>query len=176
MPLKIFEQRYLSLVKTCMKKEHGFVVILINSGKEVNDVPEIYRIGTYTNIIDWQSLDNGLLGITIQGIHRVQHHGVTAQRDGLLVGQTKQLENCDDKTITLNSEHGELVKTLQELSKHPFVAQRYLNIDYSSASSVCNRLSELLPIPNRLKQELLETLDINHHIKKLQTIIRQLAS
>lgn len=176
LPLKIFEQRYLNLVKSCLKNEHGFVVVLINSGKEVDDAPEIYRIGTYTNIIDWESLDNGLLGITIQAVRRVQLHTATTKDDGLLVGQINELENCDDNTTTLTNEHGELVKTLQELSKHPFVVQRYSNIDYSSASTVCNRLSELLPIPNMLKQELLETLDINHHIEKLKTIIRQLAS
>lgn len=159
-----------------MKNEHGFVVALINSGKEVDDAPEIYRIGTYANIIDWQSLDNGLLGITIQGVRRVQLHTATAKDDGLLVGQINELENCDDNTTTLNDEHAELVITLQELSKHPFVAQTYSDIDYSSASAVCNRLSELLPISNVLKQELLETLNINHHIEKLQTIIEQLAN
>jgi hypothetical protein len=176
LPLQIFEQRYLNLVKSCMKNEHGFVVVLINSGKEVDDAPKIYRTGTYANIIDWQSLDNGLLGITIQGELRVQLHTATTKDDGLLVGQINEIDNYGENTTTLNDEHSELVKTLQELSKHPFVAQRYSDIDYSSANTVCNRLSELLPIPNILKQELLETLDINHHIEKLQTIIRQLAN
>lgn len=176
LPLQIFEQRYLNLVKSCMKNNHGFVVVLINSGKEVDDVPQIYRTGTYTNIIDWESLDNGLLGITVQGIRRVQLHTCSAKDDGLLVGQINDLEECNDNTTTLNDTHGDLITTCQELSKHPFVAQRYSAIDYSSASAVCNRLSELLPISNALKQELLETMNINQHIEKLQTIIRKLSS
>ena len=175
LPLQIFEQRYLDLVKSCMKNEHGFVVVLINNGKEVGDAPEIYRIGTYANIIDWESLDSGLLGITIQGERRVQLHSTTARDDGLLVGQIDELGDCDNNKLQLSYEQDDLIKTLQELSKHPFVAERYSDIDYSSASTVCNRLSELLPIPNMLKQELLETLNVNHQIEKLQTILRELA-
>jgi len=176
LPLQIFEQRYLNLIKSCMKNDLGFVVVLISSGKEVNDVPEIHRIGTYVKIIDWESLDNGLLGITIQGVRRVQLQSTTAKDDGLLVGKIIELGNCDEQAAALNNKHDDLVKTLQQLSKHPFVAQRYSNIDFSSANTVCNRLSELLPIPNLAKQELLETLDIEHQIEKLQAIIGELAN
>lgn len=176
LPLQIFEQRYLSLVKSCMKNECGFIVVLISNGKEVDDVPKIHRVGTYVKIIDWESLSNGLLGITIQGVRRVQLQTTTARDDGLLVGQISEFENLDDCADILNDKHGVLVETLQELSKHPFVAQRYPDIDYSSASTVCNRLSELLPIPNTVKQELLETLNIDHHIEKLQIIIKELAN
>lgn len=175
LPLKIFEQRYLSLVKSCMKNELGFVVVLISSGKEVNDAPKIHKIGTYVKIIDWESLTNGLLGITIQGIRRVQLQTTTVKDDGLLVGKISELGKHEDHAIIVNDKHDDLVKTLRELSKHPFVAQRYSDIDYSSASTVCNRLSELLPIPNIVKQALLETLDIDHHVEKLRTIIDELA-
>lgn len=176
LPLQIFEQRYLNMIKSCMKNELGFVVILISSGKEVNDVPEIHRIGTYVKIIDWESLSNGLLGITVQGLRRVQLQTTTAKDDGLLVGQISDLEHCDNQAATLTDENDDLVKTLQELSKHPFVAQRYPDIDFSSASTVCNRLGELLPIPNLVKQELLETLNLEHQIEKLQIIINELAN
>ncbi len=176
LPLRIFEQRYLSLIKSCMKSDLGFVVVLISSGKEVNDVPEIHRIGTYVKIIDWESLDNGLLGITIQGVRRVQLHSTTAKDDGLLAGVVSELVSNDEQAVVLNNKHDDLVKTLQQLSKHPFVAQRYSDIDFSCATTVCNRLSELLPIPNLVKQELLETLDIEHQIEKLQTIIGGLAN
>lgn len=176
LPLQIFEQRYLDLVKSCMKNEHGFVIVLINNGKEVSDVPKVYKTGTYTNIVDWETLDNGLLGITAQGVRRVHLHTVTAKDNGLLMSQINDVENCDKNTVILSKEHDDLIKTLQELSKHPYVAARYPNIDYSSANEVCNRLSELLPIPNLLKQELLETFLIDHHIEKLQIILRKLAS
>ena len=176
LPLQIFEQRYLSLVKSCMKNECGFVVVLINSGKEVNDSPEIFRVGTYAKIIDWESLDGGLLGITVKGTHRVTLSNATAKDDGLLVGSIDEINIKDNNSQTVSTEHDDLIKTLQEFSKHPFVAQRYTDINYSSADDVCNLLSELLPISNIQKQELLETLNINHHIEKLQTIIKELAN
>jgi len=176
LPLQIFEQRYLNLVKSCMKNELGFVVVLISSGKEVNDAPEIHRIGTYVKIIDWESLDNGLLGITIQGVRRVQLQSTSAKDDGLLVGRVIELGSCDEQSVVLNNKYDDLIKTLQQLSKHPFVAQRYSSIDFSSAHTVCNRLSEFLPISNLVKQELLETLDIEFQIEKLQAIIDGLAN
>lgn len=176
LPLQIFEQRYLNLVKSCMKNENGFVVVLIDSGKEVSDVPKVYRTGTYAKIIDWQTLDNGLLGISALGIHRVHIQTLTAKDDGLLVGQINEIDSSNDNITLLSDKHEDLIKTLHELSKHPYVKDRYSKIDYSSATEVCNRLSELLPIPNLLKQELLETFNIDHHIEKLQTIISQLAS
>ena len=69
LPLQIFEQRYLRLIKTCMRDNHGFVVILISVGKEVGDTPETYSIGTYVEIVDWEMLENGLLGVTLSLIH-----------------------------------------------------------------------------------------------------------
>ena len=45
LPLQIFEQRYLRLVKTCMRDNHGFVVILISVGKEVGDIVTVKTPG-----------------------------------------------------------------------------------------------------------------------------------
>ena len=42
LPLQIFEQRYLTLIKDCMKQETGFVIFLIIEGKEVGSAPQIY--------------------------------------------------------------------------------------------------------------------------------------
>lgn len=174
LPLQIFEQRYLNLVSDCMKNEHGFVTVLINKGNEVGDKPEIYQIGTYTEIIDWESLDSGLLGIKAKGVHTVQILDTTAKDDGLIVGHTRTLEEPAGMHARLSEEHVDIIETLREFSKHPFVAERYPDIDFTSAPDVCFRLSELLPVPNIVKQDLLETRDINQLLIKLQAIINQL--
>jgi Lon protease-like protein len=74
MPLQIFEQRYLDLVRDSMKNAEPFGVVWIRSGSEVAQVertgPDLGDYGTCARIVDWDQLPNGLLGITIEGAER----------------------------------------------------------------------------------------------------------
>lgn len=159
-----------------MKNDHGFIVVLINRGKEVNDRPEIYQIGTYAEIIDWESLDNGLLGIKVRGSHTVRILDTSAKDDGLIVGHTRDLDRLDNNATLAGDQYQDLVDTLKEFSKHPFVSQRYPDINYSSAMDVCYRLGELLPVSNMIRQELLETGDVKLLLSRLQNLINKLGS
>ncbi len=161
LPLQIFEQRYLSLIKDCMKQETGFVTVLISEGKEVGTAPQIYSTGCYVEIIDWESLPNGLLGVTIQAKNRVRLSGCSVRDDGLLLAETSPFESTQESMQqdedTLPEVFEPLADTLKQLMKHPY-AERYQEaVDYNNVADVCFRLSELLPIDNREKQLLLET-------------------
>lgn len=159
-----------------MKSDCGFIVALINKGKEVNDRPEIYQVGTYAEIIDWESLDNGLLGIKVRGSHTVRILDTSANDNGLIAGHTIDLDQLDNNATLAEDAHQDLVDTLKEFSKHPFVSQRYPDINYSSAVDVCYRLGEFLPVSNITRQELLETGDIKLLLARLQTILDKLGS
>ena len=66
--LQIFEPRYLSMVKDCMNSESGFVITLSND----NISGESFMSqGTFVDIIDFNQLPNGLLGITVKGREKV---------------------------------------------------------------------------------------------------------
>ena len=176
LPLQIFEQRYLNLIKDCMKQQTGFVVVLISEGKEVGAVPQIYRTGCYVEIIDWESLDNGLLGITIQAKYRVQLSNSSVRDDGLLLAEVSPLYSTLDDNAILPETFKPLSDTLEQLLQHPF-ADRYRDkVDFDNTADICYRLAELLPISNKQKQLLLETettermLDqLALHINALQT-------
>ena len=176
LPLQIFEQRYLNLIKGCMKQQTGFVVVLISEGKEVGATPQIYRIGCYVEIIDWESLDNGLLGITIMAKYRAQLSNSSVRDDGLLLAEVTQLHSTLDDNAILPGAFKPLSDTLEELLHHPF-ADRYRDkVDFDNTADICYRLAELLPISNKEKQLLLETetteqmLDqLALHINALQT-------
>jgi Lon protease-like protein len=157
-----------------MKSEHGFVVALISSGKEVDDLPEIYSTGTYVEITDWKTLDNTLLAITVTGIRRMNILSSSSSENGLMIAQTEYFNepSISNHKIELENKYNSLVETLQQLSQHPFVSQKYSDVDYSSSIDVCYRLSELLPASNTLKQDLLETVDIHSYIEKLEAIIK----
>jgi len=157
LPLQIFEQRYLNLIKECMKQQTGFVTVLISEGKEVGAAPQIYRVGCYVEVIDWQSLPNGLLGISVQAKYRVRLSESSVRDDGLLFAEATSLESAFDDSLELPKGFEPLSATLQQLLKHPY-AQHYEDaINFDKASDVCFRLSELLPISNKYKQLLLES-------------------
>lgn len=157
LPLQIFEQRYLTLIKDCMKQQTGFVAVLISDGKEVGNTPQIYCTGCYVEIIDWESLPNGLLGISIQAKHRVRLSNSTVRDDGLLLAEASAFESTLDRKLAMPKVFAPLTDTLKQLLEHPF-AQRYKDdVDFQNTADVCYRLGELLPISNKQKQLLLES-------------------
>jgi len=176
LPLQLFEQRYLTMIKDCMKQQTGFVTVLISEGKEVGAAPKIYCTGCYVEIIDWESLPNGLLGISIQAKHRVRLSNSSVRDDGLLLAKASPIESTLDKNPPMPQAFKPLPDTLKQLLEHPFAAHYRDNVDFNNTADICYRLSELLPISNKQKQLLLESetaeqmLDqLALHINALQT-------
>ena len=66
--LQIFEPRYLSMVKNCMSSGTGFVITLSKSNQSGES---FMSQGTFVEIIDFNQLPNGLLGITVRGSQKV---------------------------------------------------------------------------------------------------------
>jgi uncharacterized protein len=174
LPLQIFEQRYLRLIKTCMRDNHGFVVILISVGKEVGDTPETYSIGTYVEIVDWEMLENGLLGITIKARHRVRVSKPCAQDDGLMTGEIETLPMADEAEIDKDIQIADLVDTLKQLEQHPYIEQQAMEVDYSCTQDVCHKLSQLLPLDPLTKQSLLEINTTAEKIDRLRQLIQEI--
>ncbi len=174
LPLQIFEQRYLRLIKTCMRDDHGFVVILISAGKEFGDTPETYSIGTYVDIIDWEMLENGLFGITIEARHRVRVTNPCAQDDGLMTGEIESLPFSDDTETDSIARIPDLIDTLKQLEQHPYIEKQAMETDYTSTPDVCHKLSQLLPLDPLLKQSLLEIDSTAEKIDRLRELIQRM--
>ncbi len=160
LPLQIFEQRYLSLLKQCMKQQTGFVTVLISAGKEVGSTPQIYNTGCYVEIIDWESLPGGLLGISILAKHRVHLSNSSVRHDGLLLAETTAFKSSLEGPLATMPAIPEsfvpLTETLKQLLKHPFASQYQGTVDFNNTADICFRLAELLPVSNKEKQLLLE--------------------
>ena len=174
LPLQIFEQRYLRLIKTCLRDNHGFVVILISAGKEIGDTPETYSIGTYVDIVDWETLENGLFGITIEARYRVRVSSPCAQDDGLMTGEIEMLPSSEDADIEYAGKIPDLVDTIKQLEDHPYIQTQALTVDYSSAQDICNKLSQLLPVDPLVKQSLLEINNTSEKIDRLRDLIQRI--
>ncbi len=157
MPLQIFEQRYLDLVRSCMKSDSGFGVVWIRRGAEVagtsNASLELGEHGTYARIVDWDQLPNGLLGITIVG-------QCTFSLGETRTAQSSQIFGLADlhdspQPSPLLSQWTQLADVLRGLETHPHVQRMNLEIDYDNAWQVGYTLIQLLPLEEQVKYELL---------------------
>ena len=84
--LRIFEPRYREMVKRVAGKKEAFGVVPIMVGSDAGETPTILPHGTLASIVDFDTLPDGLLGITIVGERPflVRHTWVLA--DGLMMG------------------------------------------------------------------------------------------
>ena len=180
LPLRIFEPRYVSMVSRCLKRSEGFGVVLIRSGSdprlEHKEQPDIFNIGTYGEIVDFNKLKDGLLGIIAKGGPKFRILRKFELKDHLLMGEVEFIP--DEPFTALDASHQNMVDILRELIKHPMVIklkeQMHMEIDFNDASSVGLRLSELLPLEPEAKQTLLQLNLPNERLSELARMVEEI--
>jgi len=153
--LQIFEQRYLSMISECLKAEKGFGVVLIREGQEAGEVPQIFPVGVYGHIEDWNSLDNGLLGIKVRGGAKFRILECFSEHDRL-VADIEYLP--DEPPVEICEHHEGLRDLLAQLLAHPAV-QRLGFPEPQDARQLGWQLTQLLPLSRPDKVALLEVKD-----------------
>lgn len=171
-PLQLFEPRYIDMLSRCLKDDRGFVVVLLREGSETEAQASFYDIGTYVRIIDFQQLDNGLLGITVEGDCKVSVVRSWQQDDGLNVGDVECL--LAEAQSDVPERYSELPSVLKALSRHPVVKDLEMAVDYSDARHIGWRLTELLPLDKQEKQRLVELQDPLERLDRLQQLLEAL--
>lgn len=177
MPLQIFEQRYLDLVRNCMKTDSGFGVVWIRRGSEVASKgsarPDLGDYGTYARIVDWDQLPNGLLGITVQGGEIFDLLDTSILSSGLLMGEVEMRSPRDAEAMLPDWQSMEDV--LRSLETHPHVQRMGLEIDYGNAWDVGYTLIQLLPLDEALKYELLGAETLEEMMLELDILLNQIS-
>ena len=179
--LQIFERRYIDLVSHCMRTSTGFGVCLLKEGEEVIQEgidQTIHRTGTYSNIIVWDQLENGLLGITVEGSTKFNIEDCWQIDSGVLQANVEfsQTDSVGKESIPLDNQFSALADLLQNLESHPLIEQKNLAIDYNNLWDLGWRLSELIPIDVEQKQQLLELDDPWERIQNLEQLVSDLAN
>ena len=179
--LQIFERRYLDLVSQCLKSNTGFGVCLLKSGEEVikeGTQQTIHRTGTYCKIVDWDQLDNGLLGITVEGSAKFKITDCWQEETGVLHADVEfsRADSLEAEVIPLDEQFSGLADFLHNLENHPLVEQKKLSIDYNNLWDLGWRLSELIPIAAEQKQQLLEVDDPWDRIEEIEQLVSDLAN
>ena len=170
LPLKIFEQRYLSLIRDCARDETGFGVCLIREGEEAVSQVKPAQVGTYAQIVDWYTLEDGLLGVTTIGTDRFRTETVWREDNGLFVAEATLLPEPPEQLVP------EAYSVLSDVLAR-FMEKVWANYPQSTpenlqdASWVGYRLSELLPLAGIEKQHLLEMDDPVQRLQQLLDIM-----
>lgn len=170
LPLRIFETRYTDMVRRCMRESIAFGVVLIQQGGETGAVGSIAAIGTTARIIDFSSLDDGLLGIQCSGERRFQLLRAWKQDDGLNVGEVEFLPDWPAEAVPAAASRlaGLLRDNWQEFTAH-FGAE---SPRFDDAAWVCARLAQVLPLPAPLRQRLLESDSASLALQTLASLVK----
>lgn len=172
--LRIFEVRYLDMIGKCHKTGAPFGVVALTEGSEVRkpevEAPrgdgfanEVFNpIGTLAVIEAFSVPQPGLMVIRCKGTRRFEISKHEKLKHGLWIADVTYLD--DDQSVSIPEDLqgtadalGKLIKTLKERTdlsaeRIPVLAPYKLD----DCGWVANRWCELLPMPQELKQRLME--------------------
>jgi Lon protease-like protein len=168
--LRIFEPRYLDLIRRCGRSGEGFGICLILEGSEAGAPAIPAALGTEAAIVDFAMTDDGLLGITVEGRRRFHVERTRVRADGLIVADVRWLPETE--RVRMREEHALLGVLLARILdkagvEHDGVGKGRL----AEADFVGWRLAEWLPLSPQERQWLLQ-LDDPH--ERLQQLVERL--
>ena len=146
LPLQIFEPRYIDMVSECLANSEGFCIVLFKDEEkeENNEFLPYHNIATYVEIVDFNKLDNGLLGITVQGKYKIRIEEAWKQQDELLLGKIEKI-NEEDDNLSNEPEYLDLWNMVKEITNHPEIKKLNLDLDLNSSISAVSYTHLTLP-------------------------------
>ncbi|HEX5488058.1 MAG TPA: LON peptidase substrate-binding domain-containing protein [Rhodanobacteraceae bacterium] len=168
--LRIFELRYVDMVRECARNDDVFGVCLIMQGQEAGDPALPAAVGTLAHIIDFDTLPDGLLGISVTGGARFRVQKTRIRNNGLVVGEVRRWPAEPDVQVPV--EFSLLPTILERLAEQAGLSWRNGPRErYEDASWVGFRLAELLPLGDAERQRLLEITDPLERLAELRNAV-----
>lgn len=162
--LRIFEPRYLDLVGRCVKEGEGagFGVVWLREGREVYQEQtaadtRLAQVGTFAHIVSWDSLPGQRLGILIEGGRKFRLVSSHQQADHLHLAEVEWIE--PEPLIHLPEQSEELRALFAQLLEHPHIQRLGFSPVVEDVSTLSYLLTQLLPIPEAVKFQLLTATD-----------------
>tara|TARA_A100001015_G_C14860056_1_gene659968 strand:- start:421 stop:1038 length:618 start_codon:yes stop_codon:yes gene_type:complete len=168
LPLNIFEQRYLDLVKDAYNKDK--FMGMVQPKKEGKSV---YQIGCLGKINNYQMSKDGRILINLTGVSRFKileeisndklyREFKVDYKD--FDGDTEDIKNeIDIKSLLLNT---------KDFFKRYGLLLNWQEFEKLSQSQIINTLAMIAPITNEEKQKLLESVSLAEIVKTLENIIK----
>jgi len=181
------------MVRDCMREGTLFGVCLITDSRasDVSRTTALADVGCLARIDAWDMKQLGLLHIRAVGQDRFRLLGTETQADGLVVGDVELIDPDDDAPVP--PEHRPCVELLSRilddlrtqfeerrisedapdqddaLAQLPFAEPFHME----SSAWVSNRLCEVLPVPLKAKQRLMELTDAPTRLQIVHTYLKQ---
>lgn len=172
--LRVFEARYMDMVKDCLRTQTSFGVCLLEQGAEVltpavpsreKIVPR--RVGTLATIADWDMPQLGILNIVVHGGARLRildHHEM---KNGLVRATVELLP--EPPVTPIPGDYARLIPMLRALLEGLEEVKPPEPHRFYDAAWVADRWAELLPLPLATRQQLLE---LDDGVARLDAIYR----
>jgi Lon protease-like protein len=168
--LRIFEQRYLQMVRDCTRDQSCFGICLILEGNQAGAPATPAAVGTLARITDFHSQPDGLLGISVEGGSRFRVLRTRVRDNGQVRGDVRYWP--DEPVVPVPPEFGLLADILERLVEQAGGWWRDAPRErYDDASWVGFRLAEFLPLKPIERQQLLELTDPLERLRVLRDIL-----
>lgn len=168
--LRVFERRYLDLVRDCGRSGSGFGVCLILDGQEAGQPATPAAWGAEALIEDFDTGTDGLLSLRVRGARRFHVMRTRVRDNDLIVGEVRWSD--PDPDDELRPEHGLLATLLQTLLEQAGADMTLISpAQIDSASWVGWRLAELLPLSPAQRVQLLQEDDPHARLDRMLAAI-----
>ncbi|RXR08806.1 LON peptidase substrate-binding domain-containing protein [Pseudoxanthomonas composti] len=168
--LRVFERRYLDLVRDCGRAGTGFGICLILDGQEAGAPAMPAAYGTEAIIEDFDTGEDGLLALRVRGRRRFHVLRTRVRDNGLVVGEIAwAAPDADDE---LRAEHGLMATVLEKIYEamgQDAAALPPEQID--NAAWVGWRLAELLPLSDQQRLAVLQEDDVHTRLDRLLSLM-----
>jgi Lon protease-like protein len=165
--LRVFETRYIDMVRDCLRRQSPFGVCLIREGSEVGAPAMPYEVGTSALIIDTGMRVEGLLGIYTRGQRRFRIRGMETRPDRLVLAEVEWLDEGPAR-VPPPEPMRRLLASLLEVETAPPVGPM------SDARWVVYRLAERLPLRLVERQAVLEAAGLDEALVVIEEAARRL--
>jgi len=181
LPLRIFEARYMDMARDCLRDGTRFGVCLITKGSEVGGPATFEPVGCVARIDSWDMPQLGVLNLRAIGVQRLHVVSSYLREDKLAIGEVELLDADVDAPPA--PRHADCVQLLRRIiddmqenaaaeggdTRLPFQPPWKLD----SSAWVGNRLCEVLPVPLKAKQKLMELDDAATRLDIVTDYLRQ---
>ncbi len=168
--LRVFEPRYLDLVRDCGRRGGGFGICLILDGEEVGAPATPAGVGTEALIEDFDLGEDGLLALRVRGGRRFRVRHTRVRDNGLVVARVDWL--APDPVNELLPQHALLGVVLEKILERIDGADRaFPKQHFDDAGWIGWRLAELLPLTQAQRQGLLQQDDPDERLESLLRLV-----
>ena len=170
LPLKIFEVRYVDMVKACLKDGSPFGIALIREGQEVGTPAVPQSVGCLARIAECDVEELGVLKVRAEGLERFRILSTEVNKQGLIVGEVEHIDSETRVTQAPGLEESAefLRKAIAGIGAARFVEP----FRFDDATWVGFRLAEILPLRIDVKQQLLELTDATMRLAVLHKFLQ----